>query len=1455
MSHIDFRTRVLKAYSFLLSVDVKTPDGLTPDAAEAGKGSIVEMLLADVRSGFKKFDDPSFSVTKVQKVTLENGNVQNADTEPAGDLKFIRGGTGRRSIRGKKRQPVAPDSDTSSVDSFDSKLSEDELNQRRSRRSYAVDTDDTLFDILMQPQKDSDQTPVSEGNFERIGSLRRRRQDRRQQRGGLNVDIFDRERAASPNIEAQSKEVILKERPKSDIMDDDFDYRRGSGVIIRRSRSLHERNAFSSSAAETPKISSDTFERPSRLFDTNNNKNADDKTTSPAFRSDDPTRRSARWRADIPDVKSLPIIDESARLVTPTKELLKNDVSSETKPNTHVAKPGSKDDSDISIEQKNKDKMARRFSTSTFDRKDIERVLNSATDIVEKTDELIVEKTDELPVSVSVRSKLNKRWHSDLGKADIDKVLKVIEDTGKRIDEIVKIEETASAEDISNKPDTVEESKQNFTEVENNSGEPESLKIKRKQRKQRSHLSMDDIHAAFQKKNDTPDITSDSSKEQTEKHKAPPPPKSPVVPPRRSKTNIDDSGSLTQEEKDNNERNLAVSKEAMSKAAKLAAKKRFRDQRFGDPKETPAQKAMLEHSQGRWKSNVEKESVDEAFRDYVNKNNMSRSKSYDEAVARKLMSESGDLIIPTGEKRNSLRNSSGKLFTDGRRNGRVFDDESDIENNTEGSNSPQRPSSTRSDSPKSSSSRLSIKSTNTSTETLREEANSDGESSPEQSRKNSVGKRLSEKLRAKSSSPSFSNRIIEGKDEKPVIPQLSINGDVTIANVSEASENSLSKFEQRVAFDENDDLPQAKMLKWRKKRDEKRRQSFYDNVPESGNLSPKQQFGESFKFDTNSPRSEITHGLISHKSQGSNELQNEIGSRCSYASSSDSARDEGFETMSGTVSQRTSLSSTLDSDFAPNFGKKQEQMTKLQMNENFIVANARASVKDTKIQRTESWTEAVAINADINNKDSSLDSSMEYSATSPDSGHETMKDDTWGEQSDLESTVKRKKSTSSDASDSKRPMSPASSTSSKKGKTVPSYMRSTTSSNSRVSRDSSGSDMDRSHSSSTTNVSSVKSGRLSRGYPSKTGSNTSIVSSTSTTSEAGTAHSKRRSVGTPERPSSMYSLSSRSTTPQPKSVARSTTPQPSSTPTRVASKPATHATSTVGGRSTRSVSGSPATRSTPTTTPATKTTKTKQAPPPPPAHRLKTTSLTPNRSTTPNPTRMRSQTPNPIGNRPTTPLSTRSVTPSPDTPVAPTRLKRSQSMRVSSGNRPVFGNSPGTKEAPAKTTSRPSFMEPTASSKARLSLDSSQTVEGSPPPTPPPRRSKDTDSIPNKKEEAPSPLKRHGSLRLPGRNANKSGHTPVTADKDKPAEGKIKGFMHKIGAHGSSKVRPESDCTGKLAPVAEGAEGEEQVSAANGNKSPSLRKILGLKGKDKAVKKSPESVKSDTPEKKKKITK
>lgn len=1394
---------------------VGTPEIRTPEEVDE-KESIVDMLLADVRSGFRKMGETNFSVTKVQKINL-NSNVSNGENLPSPQADspkstFERNGSFRRSMRKSKK------SDSGLTDATDA--ANDELNQTGSRRSYAVDTDGTLFDILMQ--QDNDGANGSPSSFNRLGSLRRRRGDRvmhRERGDTLGVGPLGRERAASPNIEAQKKEVVeTKERPKSDILDDDFDYRKGS-TSVRRSRSMHDR----AGATDTPK----------RMYDPNNNKSEDnlsiDKSQTSGFRSDDSHRRSARWRADVPDVKGLPIIDEKSRLVTPTKEI---DVLSrfpKSVDETDSVKI-TKDDSYAVIEKKNKDMLYRRLSTSNL--QESIRVLETAEDVKNKT--------DEHTFSRSVRSKLNQRWHSELNRTDIDNVLKAIEDTGKQIEEIVTIDspgkkpkETVTA--------TTFKAVDNKVVPQGDPNEPETLKVKRKSRKERSHVSLEDINAAF--KMNKVQTVSDESKPVVEKPEVSSP-KSPAVPPRRSKRNSDGTiEKIELPEIDDKTDQTNVDKEAINKAAKIAGKKRFRDQRFGDNnKETPAQKAMLEHSQGRWKSNVEKDNIDEAMRDYMNKNNMSRSKSYDEAVARKAMSDEDDFQLNNGEKRNSLRNSAAKIYNDDRRNGKIFDDDSDAESSLQLPNSPRRSSSTastRSDSPRSSSSRLSIKSTNTSTETLRE-TGSDTENSPEQKRKNSLSKGKVDILRdSQTPSPSFQHKI----GDTP----LGLRPDYLIGTKTDVS--ALQKCEQ--LYDEDDDSPQAKLAKWRKKRIQKAdRISTYDNVHvESGNLSPR-TLHDDFKTESNthSPRSESTHGNLPvfHKSQGSSELQNDIGSRCSYASSSDSAsKDEGFDSMSGTVSQRTSLSSTLESvDIFQNMIPKKPEMSRLQMNENIIVAMS--SVSDTKKQRTESWTEAVANNI---NKDSSLDSSTDFSAVSPDSGVETPKDESWQEHSDLESTLK--------ASIDSRPKSPATSVHSigKKEKKLPSYMRGTASSSSRKSHEPQSVDTDRRRSS----TSGARSGRMSIGSSTqslskaRTGSNTSIVSVTSNASEtSGTTGStvKRRSAGTArERPSSIHLSGSRSITPLPKE-ARAQTPTH-----KIAAKPATHATSPIGARTT----GTPK-----ATTP--KATKARPAPTPPSGNRSKTPTpkSTPTGRTTPSTGRITPSltgrtTPSSTGRttpvsrlRSSTPNVHRSTTPSieEECDVAdlnePSRLKRSQSVRVKSGTaRPSVGGVVS-KEAPAKTTTpraRASFMSPTASSKARLDKVKAE-EDASSPPTPPPRRSKDTDSLPSKAEESPSTLKRHASLRLPGKSANKTG----------PEKSGVKGFIQKIG--GSSKVRPESD-NSKLATVEEAAEKDvgEDGSAKEGGKSPSLRKILTFRGKDKAVRKSTDSLKSDTADKKHKPSK
>ncbi|KAH3835014.1 hypothetical protein DPMN_108352 [Dreissena polymorpha] len=1378
-----------------------------------GNVNIVDQLLADVRMGFKKFDEASFSVTKVQKINLGAGQNQDSLLSPTADgigTGFVRGGSGRRSVRGVKSRKSVADGDSDSTDGQSG--------------SGSGETGNMLFDILMQPETEPGlKTPVTEGSFSRMGSLRRRRSDRKMQGNNFGI-AFERERVPSPNIEAQEKEILdTKERPKSDILDDNFDYRQGSNLSVRRSRSMNERAVL---------------ESPSRMYDPNNNKSEDnlliERTKSPSFRSDDPHRRSSRWRNDIPDVKGLPIIEERDRN---TNLVEQTSASSEY---VSITDKVTKDDSFAIAEKKTKEKLSRRFSSTMLDHVEIRRVLETAEDVKNKT--------DEHTVAMTQRAKTNKRWVSELDKTDIDNVLKAIEETEIKIGETVKVESSVHRQSKEVVTASIQSPKEVVTASligpkpidakvvpQGDPNEPQHLKEKRKNRKKRSVLSMEDIHAAFTKTK-TPDVENKTSEfENKENHELPQKsPKSPQVPPRRSRRNSDGSIEKLPEVEVKPEQTI-VDKDVVSKAAKLAGKKRFRDQRFGD-KETPAQKAMLEHSQGRWKSNVEKDNVDEAYRDYMNKNNMSRSKSYDEAVARKALEDESDNNAINTEKRNSLRSSAVNMYNDDRRNGKIFDDESEGDNSINITSSPRRPSSTnstRSDSPKSSSSRLSIKSTNTSTETLRE-TGSDNETSPSQRRKNSTPNGITDKQ--------YKFQVNERRPETP----SSLN--YLLAN--KVDDHSLENFEARVSFDENDDLPQAKMLKWRKQRTEKRRTGNYENVPGfdgivSGNLSPRIEMKPESVI--NSPRSDSSsQGSIPiiHKTQGSFELQNDIGSRCSYASSSDSAsKDEGFETMSGTVSQRTSLSSALESvDIIPGINKKFESLSKLQINENIIAEAARSSVIDTKKERTESWTEAVAVGMVI--KDGSLDSSMEFNALSPDSGHGTLKEEPWQE-SDI---IKE--------SSEERPMSPASVHSSdKKEKKVPSYMRGTASSSKKRGQES---EHDSSANLSTTN-------RISKGASNhnlsraRTNSNSSIVSATSNVSDSGTISPVKRRVshGTPkERPSSIHSSMplSRSTTPLPSSV-RAQTP----TNRGVAAKPATHASSTIGARlstsSTKTLKARPAPapptgRKTPTpTTPARTSSKSSTSTP------GRTTPVSNNRSVTPNPTR----------NRSTTPVNTLSHTPirrsnSPTIeeeeceidPNGPSPLRRTQSMRVKSGtSRPAVGSVMSSKEAPEKSsTPRRSFMSPTASSKARVDKLKAED-ENSTPPIPPPRRSKDTDALPSKSDTTPSPLKRHASMRVPDKAANKA-----PKDQDKASDSKLKGFIQKIGGSGS-KVRPVSDCSGKLAPVDENAEkdGAEELPPKEGGKSPSLRRIFGLKSKEKQVRKSTDSLKSESADVKKKSLK
>ena len=1337
-----------------------------------GSENIVDSLLADVRSGFasRRSGDSNFKFTKVKKVTLDtNENITtNPDAKSGNPDEFVRQGYGRKSLRRRKSERQDDNCDSESTCSS----LEDAMETDR-KRVLQSSSHDTLLDILSQSDAKS-----TEPQFERYPSLRKRRQERRDKRNVHGV-FDDRERAASPALDAslnmmnsslpRRSKTPSFERPKSDDMTEK------SSRSVRRVKSMYEKREMDKEIAnqkEPENIhksddSDDMVERLKRKLQRKETKSPDITTQrrdNLADNSVSEDSRTTRWRSGI--ATDLQTIDEKSKLESPSTKMFDTPAKN------------------------SREEMERRVSRHNFDPSELQKMLAKVDNAVPGHSN---EKEDPR-VSVSVRKQINHRWKSDLGKSDIDKVLKTIEDREKQDYTEQLCTQDDSCIDIPKSDPRFEE----------------TLQARRNKRKQRSTLLYDDVHAAL-RNNRTEDQDGSSGQLHTtvvtaqnmssERDSSPPP----SVPPHshNHKDGNDVDSSPTQ-------------KPNMSKAAKLAARRKFNHKRFGD-KDKPASTS----GDSRCKSDVQKEEVDQALRDL--KTGMSRSKSYDESVARKTCNDGTSDVIVNGDispsQRKSFRGSVGRLGSDGRRNGvYIPSSDSDSEVHPDGTSSPKRPSSNKSDSPKSSS-RLSIKSTGTSTETLRCDTPFSDNESPQQKRKNSTSKSQDLLDRDDIQKP------ISKNFDQPIVPPRSSRRAVSLVETHEIT-NAVANYGSRNS-DETDMSPMAIMSQWKNKRKLNRRQSFYDNVQENeGSTSPRNKHHPDIHESNMSTSPRINKGyLINHKSEGSGDsLRNDIGSRCSYASSSDSARDEGFETMSGTVSQRTSMSSTLESEFTPIMSRKITEIKAVQSEKSSCIEDFRPPTQEIVVarvgkqtelnmrkQRTESWTEQVVATTTNIDKDSSLDSSIEYPLASPDSGHGTFKEDTWNETIDLESTLRVGSPISSVGSPrsptSKTPQAPiatAEKTYDITGKktSVPSYMRGTASSSKKKDNLSAASSTETNKRKNTTTS------RLSNLNRTKTDSNNSLTSSISeASSKVTTKTSNRRTssgVGsTPNSRSTTPHPVSRSTTPHP--VSRSTTPHPVSRPTTP------HVPST-----TIKVKG--------TTTHSPKSGIT--SPPP--------------RSGFPSPT-------------------TRSGIASP-TPTS--GFKRTQSLRLPNKSRTSLGENSSETTSPAgsrpssassRSSSRGGFMAATASATAKTRIDGAT----SPTPIPPPRTTsvssgrttttstKKTPAPSPKSTPAPSPLTRHGSLRLPARSASKLVYADAPiSEKDKTqSDGKVKPLRSKIGGN---KVNPESPT--KLATVPE----QESAQAQEKEKSGSSIKRIVNKTKDKILaKKTTDATKRESLDKKK----
>ena len=580
----------------LTEVDIKAPGEQTMDRSiEDEESSIVDMLLADVRSGFanRKFGDSSFSVTKVKKVNLDNNDNVTVGMRQT----FVRGGHGRRSMRRKKIEEDINDN----IDSESTCSSLEDANELASRG--VGNKNDGLMDILM-----TDDTKNDDQNFERAGSLRRRRLEKREKKNTL--DVFDRERAPSPNVEAVKANEIARARTPSAIEAQQGDEEDLPDKPLRRTRSMFVRRPKTPQQTENDENKDTSDDMVARIKRKLSQRNTPSPVPGPdgtpsrireSSTSPVPDDSRARWRSGIaPTVdvnRNLQTIDEKQRLETPTRELEEQaQVPDTSSAGTPI--------------ERSREQMARRFSNrNTMDPEDLKKMLERVESSSNDSNPQGID-ADGHKVSVSVKTQLNRKWKSDLGKNEIDQVLRAIEESEAKKDQAARIQSQAT---VQAQMSDGSSDMRSADEANNSGGESEALKAKRKIRKQRSNLSLDDVKQALHSIGKPAVVSPAEQTTTTVTAVVQQSPTAPELPPRRSRSNSENEDRKTPEKELKSKKDKKDTSN-MSKAAKLAAKRRFRHERFGD-KDRP-----IETNGTRWKSDVQKEEIDEALKDLKRRN-------------------------------------------------------------------------------------------------------------------------------------------------------------------------------------------------------------------------------------------------------------------------------------------------------------------------------------------------------------------------------------------------------------------------------------------------------------------------------------------------------------------------------------------------------------------------------------------------------------------------------------------------------------------------------------------------------------------------------------------------------------------------------------------------------------------------------------------------------------------
>ncbi|BFZ14740.1 hypothetical protein BsWGS_17779 [Bradybaena similaris] len=1034
--------------------------------------SVVDLLLADVRSGYasRKFNDGNFSITKVTKVNLNSPDISavSPGTESLGDgtnlAPFQRGSYSRLSQQSNRTNSSA-DGPSPTPDS---------LAQTRTRRSYSSNSskdDESLIDYLMDTSESMAGAIKPETQFERYASLRRRRLERKAKQSVLTIPEMQRERTPSPlntidpsvySVKVRNDNSVSQVNNSNESSNSEKLSNSSNKSTIRRTRSLLDRPSSDNANTEQRRkeVKDDLDETDALIKRIKQRLNKKDGlVTSPtAENREEETKNTDRKSSSL---DATPLTSKSLRRRTGAS------ASDNNSPlETITEKNSSQDDltraSQIKPLQRSRERASNRFRSS-LDPAEVSKVMQN----VDKSSASSPKRSqDDCNPGPSVMVSMRKKISSGMG-TDIDGVLKTIEDTGRQIDTVgvtgpMKRTPDSNMKTTTSPPQVAIVAHMTASNIPSVSLNDQDLKVKRDKRKKRSTLSVDDVKAAMKlsngaKRADSVNNVNDSLKSASSsnsknssttiaktlpsqaqvhsvgnKNASEKIPIAKAVPTQthpHSKSDKNGSGNtLTSDDGCNNkERN---------KAAKLAAaRKKFRGQRFGFPGTSDT------NASGRARSNVESDSVDQALKEIACQSGMSRSKSYDDHVAKALAGEedfatngimrmnSGSAPDTSTEKCAVMRSSLNRLSMDGRRNGLYIpSDDSDTELKPEDMGTRR---SSKSDSTKSFS-QLSLKSVNTSTETLPAESESSAEKHTD------------------SLSHTNLSVINSVKSDRSVLNDIPA-GVNSISNEFSPLRRSYSLMDKnRNSEEEGDsDNPLAAVTKWKMKRQQ--RKSVYENVKET-DISP-----------ANVANSVHSNG---HLKSEEGELKNDVGSRNSYASSD---RDEGFESASGTMSQRTSMNSNIEVDVynTPALARRTEShkskstVDNVPLNKSVINATkqndfviSRLSEEADRKERTESWTEqTVRVNKVTHDPKSDISSNDFNNILSPDSGHSTSKEDIWCDEVTASPTISNSASKQK-ISTSPAKKTPASEDAAKLGKpkNVPSYMQPTNSSANRPAR-------------------------------------------------------------------------------------------------------------------------------------------------------------------------------------------------------------------------------------------------------------------------------------------------------------------------------------------------------------------------------------------------------------------